>query len=555
MSKKRGKAYDLAFAVAFFLLWFFLFWKCRYGFADFDEPFYLTVPFRFCTGDKLLLHEWNLSQLSGLLLVPVMKLYMTLFDGTEGIILHFRWLFTFVWGISTVFFYYRTKCVSKIGALFSALVYMVFAPFGIMALFYDSMGIMLLLAACVILLTAENHRRVQYTVAGVLSACAVLCCPYLILLYLLFTAAAVFEKLRKQQDFFCEWLFVTVGAGIVFTLFCAMLLLAASPGQYLYVLPQVFQDPDHPLPALPESLINYCSYIAGSSTIVIPALALTVICSIIFRKRHQNTGFCLVCAAITVVIADYIGHSDKPGYAIINSIMFPFSLLGLYCFIVEPEPINRRIFCFMWIPGLVYSWVISIGSNQKFHVVAAAATVMTVASVLLAGRFIRNRKPAVVLVMFVGLLAVQIGAETFLRYETVFKSPEGIAAQTAYVDRGSEAGLYVTDDRCEYYSKRYDVVETIKNDPEMTQLLVVSPNTWYYLDSEKKIASFSAWTWVINDNTFGRLWTYYGLFPDKWPDCVLVVRNCEGRIPAFLERGFEIVQETDELILLKMIQT
>ncbi len=545
MSRIKERVIDLAFTAAFLLLWFFLFWKCRYGFADFDEPFYLTVPFRLCTGDKLLLHEWNLSQLSGVLLVPVMKLYMLIFDGTEGIILHFRWLFTFIWGITALFLYYRMKPVAQIGAFFSALVFMGFAPFGIMALFYDSMGIMLLLSACVITVTAESHRRVQYTVAGVLAAGAVLCCPYLLLLYLLFTVVTITEKLRNRPGFFSEWLFISLGAGIVFVIFSILLLLAASPGLYLYVLPQLFQDPDHPLPTLMESVVRYFSYMMECSRLVLPAIVLVIVCSFVFRKKNQETGFCIVCTAVMALLADSSKHLA------INYIMFPLSLMGLYCAIVEPESTTRRIFFYIWIPGLIYSWAISIGSNQKYHVIAAAATVMTIASIWMAGRFIKIRKETAPLVFFAVLLILQIGTELSMRYETVFKSPEGITAQTEYIDWGSESGLYVTTDRYEYYRKRYDVVEIIKNDPEMTQLLVISPNTWYYVDSEKKIASFSAWTWVINDNTFDRLWTYYRYFPAKWPDCILVVRNCDGRVPAFLERGFEIIEETEELILLK----
>ena len=45
-SLKSGQI-DLMFVILFLFAWAFLFWKCRFGFATHDEPFYLTIPFRF----------------------------------------------------------------------------------------------------------------------------------------------------------------------------------------------------------------------------------------------------------------------------------------------------------------------------------------------------------------------------------------------------------------------------------------------------------------------------------------------------------------------------
>ena len=66
--------------------------------------------------------------------------------------------------------------------------------FGIMALSYNSMGILLLLSACVLVATADPKRRAAPLLAGLFFAGAVLCCPYLLLLYVL--AVQFYESLR-----------------------------------------------------------------------------------------------------------------------------------------------------------------------------------------------------------------------------------------------------------------------------------------------------------------------------------------------------------------------
>ncbi len=81
----------------------FLLWKWKYGFGNIDECFYLTIPLRLCQGDSLVGQEWHLSLLSSIFLVVPMKLQLMLWGGTEGVVLHFRYLFTFAWITSGLF--------------------------------------------------------------------------------------------------------------------------------------------------------------------------------------------------------------------------------------------------------------------------------------------------------------------------------------------------------------------------------------------------------------------------------------------------------------------
>ena len=103
--KNQKKVYGpILYAILYVCTMAFLLWKCRFGFGNIDESFYLTIPYRLCQGDGLLLHEWHLSQLSGFLLLPAMKAYLAVFGSTTGIILSFRILFTVAWGMAALFF-------------------------------------------------------------------------------------------------------------------------------------------------------------------------------------------------------------------------------------------------------------------------------------------------------------------------------------------------------------------------------------------------------------------------------------------------------------------
>ena len=102
-SSTVAKCSELAFFLLSIALLVFLIWRCQFGFAQKDECFYLTIPYCICQGDKLMIHEWHETQLSVLLLVPFMKALLFVLDGTEGIILAFRILYTVIWWLASVF--------------------------------------------------------------------------------------------------------------------------------------------------------------------------------------------------------------------------------------------------------------------------------------------------------------------------------------------------------------------------------------------------------------------------------------------------------------------
>jgi len=67
-SQARRLSQILFYCLLFLLSAILVFWKCRYGFANIDESFYLTIPYRLYQGDALFAHEWHLSQMSLMLI-------------------------------------------------------------------------------------------------------------------------------------------------------------------------------------------------------------------------------------------------------------------------------------------------------------------------------------------------------------------------------------------------------------------------------------------------------------------------------------------------------
>jgi hypothetical protein len=177
MEQLKSHIYDFLFLISVFSVLCLLCWKCRFGFGNVDEAFYLTIPWRLTQGDALFLEEWHLSQMSGFLLLPLVAIFRAFDSTAEGIILVFRYICITVQTLCCVWYYHRLKRISPAGAFAASILALIFIPFNITALSYNSMGIFLMGLSTVTLATLRGtpSARIDLLFSGVTFAGAVLC--------------------------------------------------------------------------------------------------------------------------------------------------------------------------------------------------------------------------------------------------------------------------------------------------------------------------------------------------------------------------------------------
>jgi hypothetical protein len=174
-----GLAATLA-AATLVLSWLRLF----YGVDLTDESFYVALPYRFALGDLPLRDEQNLAQFAGVLLLPLIRAYLRITGGTDGIVLYARHLhlaFTLLTGLS-VFLALR-RCLHGADALLTASVCLVFVPFTIHGLSYNTLGSGLLTIGCFVALLGllrQEPRAWPWTMAGLAHGLGVLVYPTLL---------------------------------------------------------------------------------------------------------------------------------------------------------------------------------------------------------------------------------------------------------------------------------------------------------------------------------------------------------------------------------------
>lgn len=546
---------DSVYALAMVAAAIFLFWKCRFGFGNVDESFYITIPYRLFKGDALFLEEWHLSQMAGLLTLPPVALYVTLTGGTDGIVLFMRYVCTFVQCVIALFIYLRLRKLTWAGAAVASLSFVLYIPFGIMALSYNSMGIMALVVCTVILYTAKRMKPLQYTIAGLFYAAAVLCCPYLAVVFVIYLVAVACIALRKYlsrtpagEDYNCWSIkgaaFVTLGAAIAAVAFLIFVLSRASLGDILKAFPQILNDPEHPAVPFMNSFNAFFRRIHKANALTPQHydafLLLGIICLADRNNHKRKLIYFPIATALTLSLMQ--SHYEENDY--INHLMWSVNILAIFAFILTREKRIKGLFYTMWLPGILYAFCLNITSNQGFYAISSASAAATVGSILMvvlfAGEMVADAAVPIwwlrhCAAALVGLLLVfQLGTQCVLRYNSVFWET-GMENQTVMLEDGIDAGLMVSPSWERSYHNTLKNLQILEQyDPE--KVLFLSKSTWYYLATDYEFCTYSAWIAGVTEHSVNRLEAYYRLNPQKIPDVVFADSKYKEIAEIFCQR-------------------
>lgn len=555
---------DLLFLCFLAALALGLLWRCRFGFASNDEAFYLTIPYRLVQGDALLTEEWHLSQLSGLLLMPAVWFFTTLTGGTESILLFMRYLCVITQTAAALFLYSRLKAFSRLGAAAAALGFVLFIPLSICALSYNSMGILFLTLSQVIMITGKSCR--SYLPAGLCFAAAVLCCPYLLLVYgaylLIVLGALVWSRIRREAVHpalsAAGALWFTAGAAIAALLFILFVLSRSSISDILPCLKLMMNDPEHLAYSLAFKLREYRDcilYATGQSPRLYACLTAAALFCLLDGRRQNHRAFhsCIVGGIILALMVSHYRGSHS-----LNYIMWSVNLWAPFLLLLLSDRKNAgTIFTLLWLPGIAYSFCMNLASNNIFYAISSGASVATVATLVMMGMYLRELRQSAAApwrkILPIGILcltlAFQISTEACLRYQNIYWS-SGLNAQTERISEGVQKGLYVTPECQESYTRDLEMLEVVDSF-HGKQVLYLSETTWYYLQGKGKNAAYSAWLSGVSQYTLDQLEEYYAINPHKLPDVVYATDTSIAAEFCTLF-GYRIAAEDHGLILLPL---
>ena len=532
------------------LLWLGLFaaalafclWKLPYGFGGSDEGFYLTVAHRLTLGDSLFADEWHLSQLSSFFLYPFVKIYRAVRGSNEGIMLAARYAYLIMHTAVSALIYMRLRKFG-LGAAFASVLYLVYTPFDMMCLSYNTIALDMLAVTGLMLGRAGERDRAAFLVGGVAFACAVVCCPYLAVAYLLYgiaTGLFALPGLKKCSGFFAgkNFLYFSLGIFIPFVLFMAFFLRHTELDRLLAALPGLLSDPEHPSYSLWFMAKHYLYCILTAHKLMAAVLglyALHLILLLADKKRACRPGlhfaFGLLCSVLCAVL--FIPELSERYY---NAVVFPPVFAGLTAYLLLDEK-PTGLFISTFLLGVIYSVCVSSTSNMGFLVISMAFSVVNIASVVFIGLFVRqNRREAGCVELCIpAALALALFAAMLCYSKADHCFWDGAPTQLkSELTAGPGRGIVTSQALGESYRLIYEDMQSYR-ETDRGELLIMSQIPWCYLIAEDyPYGSFSAWLSGLDESTVERLELYYEINPEKIPEYIHIVKsNAFG--PLFLQ--------------------
>ena len=497
----------------FFLSLAVLVWKIPYGWGAYDEPFYIATPYRFViSNDAFFSDEWNLAQLSSFILLVPVRLYKIFFPDMEGVILSFRILYTtvhiFFSGV-TAFLLKEKRTAGIIAAVF----YMLFIPFNIMNFSYDAMGLESITFLALLIYTKKEPGKKVLFLIGMLFAFAVLCNPYLVILFVAYIFTLILYIKRKMVIRYLnmhDMLWIFLGILLPAVIFLLFLFSRTNISEIMQNLPFIFNDPTHGKVSLAGKLESTLKEMNRLYSPWIYFWVVLVLCQIIDKERYRRKAVYTLFASMIFVLTVFRFAIS----VVVNCYMLPFALFGINIYLIS-EKQNRRTL-FLWFAGLIYGIFMWIASDQGIYIVSMAMLISVIASMLMIWDTYQEAGDERLKLFYIFVFVVQIMMEIIgLSRSTHWESVRTEQLDTVY-ERGPLKGLRSTKDKVDIYYLLLDDIEEYKDDSG-ERVAFLTLNTWEDLYIGRPYGTFSAWLGYTDVFVADKFLGWCKLHPDKMP--------------------------------------
>ncbi len=538
---------NIIFCVSMALVFLLSLWKCHYGFQEGDEPFYFTISERLLQGDALFKDEWHLSQLSAVLRIPFIYLYMLIFRSTDGILLAMRIVYLCCHTAVGILAYCRLKRYGY-ATIIAVLLYYLFELYPLCTFSYNATAMDSLVIAGTLLATEERQRKIPLLFSGVFLSFAVLSCPYIAIVYVVyvvfvlvryfldkakvrtFHSTVIFTYLFERKTF-CWITAGTVGCAIVFLTF---VFVKAGTAGFLNNFPSVlFGDPEHIQSSFIQKIIDYflaILFCCGYIYFCFFAYFLTVLAMLFDKQRNRHRAVYFSVSAVITLVTFILMYPHLIGMYF-TAVMLPIMFMGLTSYLLcehKPKPLFYCIF----VSGLLYSFAVHFSSNQLYTVIFMAMAVSDIAGIIFIFLFLqellaekensvsfRRAGQRVCLWFCVLALCVQSLFQFSIKVNH-FPYGNERSNMICKIEKGPAKGIHTSLAERRDYDTFYENLSYYQN-KKPGRIVIVDIRTWGYLYLYAfPCGSYSSWASGIRESSYQRLQEYYRLNPENKADYI-----------------------------------
>ena len=530
---------------------------------DIDESYALAVGYRLATGEKLFLDLWESHQLGGIVLAPLLWLYLKMAGTTTYLVIYARVAGTLIHILTGIFLYQTAVKIGKIKKSFSAVLFFLhlnFLPKWVQCPEFElqQYWFVLLIFLCFYrYYQGESKKKGYLAVSGVMLVGQMFSYPSLIFLYPVYLIG-IFQcgkEYAEKKKAVGEVLWFTLGSVLTGALFLAYLGSYMAPEDLLRYVSYIFQDESH---TLVSAAVKWKIFGAQFLEILLPlciVLGISVAAGIALARRRRKRKE--ICYALSVSFL-LLGGLQTAGCLFGNQNQFymlwrffAVSLLGIGMYLAEKSEENRRYLWFGILPGFMTLMSVLIMTNMDVNTSMAKMYIGVIAAAWMLGRHYETEEEVPDMpVSRRGTVKVWNVRETerwekgllwagmlfFLAGLFVCKLVQmrvsgcmevTVLAPMKRIGEGPAKGVYMLEDTADVLQDDYRVLSG-----ELTaedKLLYVGSENIVYLWTEAQIATPSTQGTNAYNGMFIR---YYEEHPEKMPTAIALDKEL-GENPAY----------------------
>ncbi len=450
--------YDLIIIACTFAAIIATYIRLYFGVDFTDEAYYVARAYQYALGAKPWVDDISLLPFA-ILTVPFVKLYYWLVGNTDGIILFTRHLyFAFNCLVAGLVFLYTKFFLKWSTALLVASICIVFIPFNIPNLSYNTMGSGFFTAGCFwgawVISTRRNTAYLFFS--GLCHGLAIFSYPTLIIPSFIYIGLLLWvSSVRKIQALLAYFL-----GGLPIAFLLLNLILEAGISNVL-----ISREYAHSLgySASSEKIYSVLTSLWNSYTYKIP-IFLVLFALYIGNKRIIKDGIfskCIILLPLVPIPNIYSGYDLDCGCRFSIGYLFYYSTLAPYLLLfVHQDKDLQKLFYLLWFPSFIGGIVIAYTSGNGY--VSAGLGMLSASistTILLIKAFLKlagknNLKTSVFSgEMFAPLLVVLV--LVFSQYYLVSVShiiyrDADISNLNRKIERGPFGGLYTSQEKKDY---------------------------------------------------------------------------------------------------------
>ena len=511
---------------------FFFLYRLTHGADLTDESFYCTLAYRLAKGNHLFTDMWEQCSTAAVLPAFLLKLFMLISGGTDGLILFFRVMFFICnLGATVILFQAQRKYIDVKYVILIALFYLIYAPFHFYIFSYNNLSDMLfMLVVNTILLALEKTNLRIFFLSGCLCSFMAFTYPPMIALCPIM-AILLFAQNKKYKN---GWLLFTLGGMFLASLILAILCVTVGFNGIIVGIKGILSDPAYSIETIPlrTKVINAFEYLftpLSNDGIYIKLYFIGLFIVAFFKNRFPFLKISLTLLPI-IIYLELMPIQQLVAYGTGSYIFYIAFLCPFLIFFTENKKLFISFLYFEWLPAMCFYAVLAIfsyggGAQARQGLIVASLVTLKEITLIILETFqeyelLSVRYKRVKYWLIILFLSFSILCELKVHYTTVYRDGT-IADLASKVEKGPYKGIYTTKERKNYLEEMTDLMLAFQEKDKTVCILHHSNFAYLMLDMIPATpTTWGLYPHIDNQNVFFK---YFSLSETHIPDIIFVV--------------------------------